>query len=163
MSHLFSSKFPSFFYYTPELLALLKLKLILRLIVTMTPEEWIQRYARAWETANSDEIVDLFTADAIYQSNVFREPYLGKESIRQYWQRVAGSQRNVKVRMGRPIIAQDRVAVEWWTTMIDPNDGEITLPGCLLLRFRSDGRCEDLWEYWEIKSGIHEPPSGWGI
>ena len=25
--------------------------------------------------------------------------------------------------------------------MIDPDDGEITLPGCLLLRFAPDGRC----------------------
>jgi uncharacterized protein (DUF433 family) len=26
--------------------------------------------------------------------------------------------------MGRPIITGDRVAVEWWTTMIDPDEGE---------------------------------------
>jgi hypothetical protein len=56
----------------------------------------------------------------------------------------AGSQRGVVVRMGRPVVGAERVAVEWWTTMIDPDDGEVTLPGCLLLRFAADGRCQEL-------------------
>jgi hypothetical protein len=62
----------------------------------------------------------------------------------------AGSQHEVSVRMRQPVIAADRVVVEWWTTMIDPDDGEITLPGCLLLRFAPDGRCQNLWEYWQV-------------
>lgn len=123
---------------------------------------WIERYRRAWETADADEIVDLFTQDAAYRSSVFREPYLGHSAIRQYWQRGAGSQRNVKVRMGRPVLGADRVAVEWWTTMIDPDEGEVTLPGCLLLRFASDGRCAELWEYWQVQPGRQDPPAGWG-
>jgi hypothetical protein len=103
--------------------------------MAMTPDHWIERCRRAWETADADEVVGLFTPDASYRSSVFREPFLGSEAIRQYWQRGAGMQREVAVRMGRPIITDDRVAVEWWTTMIDPDEGEITLPGYLLLRF----------------------------
>jgi SnoaL-like domain len=87
---------------------------------------------------------------------------LGSEEIRRYWQRGAGSQREVAVRMGRPVIAPGRVAVEWWTTMIDPDEGEITLPGCLLLRFAPDGRCQALWEYWQVQPGWQGPPDGWG-
>lgn len=29
----------------------------------MTRDEWIERYRRAWETGDADEIVDLFTPD----------------------------------------------------------------------------------------------------
>jgi hypothetical protein len=48
--------------------------------------------------------------------------------------------------MGRPITTDDRMAVEWWwTTVIDPANGEITVPGCLLLRFAPNGRCRDRW------------------
>ncbi len=111
----------------------------------MTLEQWIERYRRAWETADADEVVDLFTPDASCQPSVFREPYLGSDAIRQYWQRGAGTQREIAARMGQPITTDSRVAVEWWTTMIDPDEGEITLPGCLLLRFAPDGRCQDLW------------------
>lgn len=128
----------------------------------MTREEWIERYRRAWETGDADEIVDLFTPDAAYRSSVFREPYLGRDAIRGYWQRGAGRQRAVTVRMGQPVIAPGRMAVEWWTTMDDPDDGEITLPGCLLLRFAPDGRCHDLWEYWQVQPGRQDPPAGWG-
>jgi len=125
-------------------------------------EQWVERYGRAWETADADEIVDLFTPDASYRSSVFREPYLGHDAIRAYWQRGAGNQREVVVTMGRPVITDDRVAVEWWTTMIDPDEGELTLPGCLLLRFAPDGRCRDLWEYWQTRPGRQDPPADWG-
>jgi hypothetical protein len=40
--------------------------------------------------------------------------------------------------MGRSVVTDARVAVEWWTTMVDPDEGQITLPGCLLLRFAPD-------------------------
>jgi hypothetical protein len=63
--------------------------------------------------------------------------------------------------MGRPFVDGDRVAVEWWTTMIDEGE-EVTLPGCLLLHFGPDGRCVDLREYWNLEPGLHEPFPGWG-
>ena len=64
--------------------------------------------------------------------------------------------------MGRPFVDGDRAAVEWWTTMDDSDDGEVTLPGCLLLRFAPDGRCTALREYWHLEPGRHEPHDGWG-
>lgn len=78
----------------------------------VTPELWIDRCQRAGETADSGEVVDLFTADASYRLSAFWEPYIGSDAIRQYWQRGAGTQREVVVRMGRPVITGDRVAVE---------------------------------------------------
>jgi SnoaL-like domain len=128
----------------------------------MTYEQWIERYRQAWERADEDEIADLFTPDARYRSSVFREPFVGTQAIREYWRRGAGSQHEVVVRMGRPIATKARVAVEWWTTMVDPDEGAITLPGCLLLRFAPDGRCRDLWEYWQVAPGRLDPPAGWG-
>lgn len=44
-----------------------------------------------------------------------REPHMGNNAIRQYWQRGADTQRKVAVRMGRSVITSDRVAVERWT------------------------------------------------
>src|SRR5262249_56022314 len=101
------------------------------------------------ETADADEVVDLFTPNASYRSSVFREPFLGSDTICSYWQRGAGTQREVAVRMGRPIITDDRVAVEWWATMIDPDEAAITLPASLLLRFAPDGGGRDEGEDWQ--------------
>ncbi len=46
--------------------------------------------------------------------------------------------------------------------MTEVDDGELTLPGCLVLRFADDGRCEELREYWHVESGRRHPPAGWG-
>jgi ketosteroid isomerase-like protein len=128
----------------------------------MTVHEWAARYARAWERGDEDAVAALFTEDAEYRSAPFREPFRGESEIRAYWRRGAAAQQNVCVRMGRPIVDGDRAVVEWWTTMNDPDDGDVTLPGCLLLRFAADGRCSALREYWQLEPGTHEPHEGWG-
>jgi ketosteroid isomerase-like protein len=128
----------------------------------VTVEEWAERYARAWQDADEDAIAALFTADAEYRSSPFRQPYRGEAEIRAYWRRGAGAQADVRVRTGRPFVDRDRAAVEWWATLTDPDQGEITLPGCLLLRFAPDGRCSALREYWHVQPGGREPHEGWG-
>lgn len=121
---------------------------------------WIAGYARAWERADEALLVALFSEDATYRSSPFREPHRGHDEIRAYWRQAAGQQRDARVRMGTPYVDGDRVAVEWWATMLE--DGEpVTLPGCLLLRFAPDGRCTELREYWNRAIGHHEPPAGW--
>ena len=65
------------------------------------------------------------------------------------------------LRFGRPMVHGNRVVAEWWAVMRD-DGSEDTLPGCLLLRFASGGRCEELREYWHLEQGRHEPPEGWG-
>jgi hypothetical protein len=63
--------------------------------------------------------------------------------------------------MGRPFGEGSRVAVEWWTTMVNEG-GPVSLPGCLLLEFESDGRCSSLREYWQFAEGRLHPPAEWG-
>jgi hypothetical protein len=75
-------------------------------------------------------------------------------------QEVTASQSQVSVRMGRPFVDGNRVAAEFWTTML-VDGAETTLPGCLLLEFGDDGRCRSLREYWHFEGGLLEPcPSG---
>jgi hypothetical protein len=55
------------------------------------------------------------------------------------------------------------MAVEWWAMMRETEEGELTLPGCLLLRFAENGRCEELREYLHIEMGRRIPPrAAWG-
>ena len=104
----------------------------------MRPEEWAQRYARAWEDADDEAVGALFTDDATYRSDPFREPHRGREAIRAYWRGVTASQANVVVDIGRPVVAGDRVVVEWWTQM-DSDGTPVTLPGALILDFDESG------------------------
>jgi ketosteroid isomerase-like protein len=128
---------------------------------TMNVQEWVEEYGRAWGEKDPDAVVALFTENAEYRSSPFREPDVGSEGIRAYWLRATSTQEEVDVLMGTPIVAGDKVAVEWWATMRDAGE-QITLPGCLLLRFAGDGRCEALREYWHVEPGRHEPHADWG-
>jgi hypothetical protein len=48
----------------------------------VTVEEWLEQYRRAWEQADVETTVSLFTEDAGYDSHPFREPHIGSEAIR---------------------------------------------------------------------------------
>lgn len=124
--------------------------------------EWIERYRRAWEEADANAVVALFAPGALYRSQIFRDPHVGSDAIGAYWKQATATQEKVEVRFGRPVVQGDRVAVEWWAAMTEVDDGELTLPGCLVLRFADDGRCEELREYWHVESGRRDPPAGWG-
>jgi uncharacterized protein (TIGR02246 family) len=119
---------------------------------------WIERYGRAWEDADADGAAALFTEDAVYRSSPFREPHVGRDAIRAYSADATGTR--TRVRFGRPVEEANRAAVEWWATYIEAEEGEITLPGCLILQFASDGRCEELRETWNYAAGAQRPPPG---
>jgi SnoaL-like domain len=111
----------------------------------MDVASWVEAYRRAWEEKDAEAAAVLFDEQATYRSNIFEEPYVGREGVRRYWQDVTRTQEDVHVVMGRPFADGDRVAAEFWTTMV--NDGaEITLSGCLLLRFDESGHCLSLRE-----------------
>jgi predicted SnoaL-like aldol condensation-catalyzing enzyme len=122
---------------------------------------WLEAYRHAWEEENAEAAAALFAEDATYRSNIFEDAYEGRDGVRAYWTSVTSTQEDVRVLMGAPFVDGDRVAAEFWTTMV--NDGaEITLPGCLLLRFGADGLCTALREYWHVEPGRRDPPPGWG-
>jgi ketosteroid isomerase-like protein len=127
----------------------------------MDRRAWIEAYGRAWRDRDAEAVVELFTDDAVYRSSPFRAPHVGHVGIRAYWRTATATQERLELRFGAPIESGDKVVVEWWAVLSD--DGEdVTLPGCLLLRFAPDGRCEELREYWHVEPGRRDPPPGWG-
>ena len=128
----------------------------------MNIEAWIEAYGRAWRKRDPEAVVAIFTAEAIYRSSPFREPHVGSDGIRAYWEHVTSAQESLDLRFGTPIVESNRAAVEWWAVVTE--DGEkTTYPGILLLRFAPDGRCEELRECWHERDGRIEPHEGWGL
>src|SRR3954452_23915845 len=48
--------------------------------------EWIQRYERAWRTAGTDVLAELFTEDATYSTAPYEKPHRGLEAIGEMWE-----------------------------------------------------------------------------
>jgi ketosteroid isomerase-like protein len=128
----------------------------------LTVDEWIESYRRAWIEADSDLVSTLFADDGVYRWNVLEPAAVGRAAIKQYWDGETAKQSEVDVVFGTPFVdGPGRVAVEFWTRM--RYDGEpVTLPGCMLLRFDEDGRCQELREYWFVVDGDHATSDGWG-
>lgn len=122
---------------------------------------WLAAYGRAWRERDADAAAALFTEDAVYRSHPFREPHVGRDEIRAYWRGATSKQEGLELRFGEPVSAGSRAGVEWWAVMREGGEW-VTVPGCLVLRFAGDGRCEELREYWHLEAGRRGPPEGWG-
>jgi SnoaL-like domain len=122
---------------------------------------WLEGYRRAWERADARGVLELFTAGARYRSHPLRPAHSGHDGVAAYWARATADQVDVRVRLGDAVVDGERVAAEWWTTMVAGGD-PVTLAGCLLLTFAADGRCSDLRECWNLADGRIDPPPDWG-
>ncbi|MGI8462632.1 MAG: YybH family protein [Solirubrobacterales bacterium] len=112
-------------------------------------EDWISRYERAWRTAGTASLGELFTDDASYSTAPFERPYVGLEAISRLWEaeregpeelfeiesRVVAVEgatgvARIEVRYGDPV---DREYRDLWVIILD-----------------ADGRCRSFeeWPFW---------------
>jgi len=47
--------------------------------------DWVDRYERAWRTAGTEPLADLFTPDATYSTAPFEDRHGGLEAIAEMW------------------------------------------------------------------------------
>jgi hypothetical protein len=129
----------------------------------MTIQDWLDRYAQAWEHKDPDAAAVLFTENSSYLDMPFGEAYAGREGVKRYWIGVTATQQNVNVRLGAPVVAADQrhAAVEFWVTMENAG-ADVTLTGIMFLRFSPEGLCEELREAWHFAEGTIEPSATWG-
>ena len=123
-------------------------------------QEWLDLMGRAWRDRDPEAAAALFTEDAVYWSEPFRSPLLGRAEIADYWKSATSNQSGIDVSFGDPLVDGDRVAVEWWSVTTE-NGRPTTDAGGLFLRFE-DGRCSELREYWNLADGAVAVPQGWG-
>jgi uncharacterized protein (TIGR02246 family) len=113
-------------------------------------EDWLARYGRAWEMADPDAAVALFTEDATYRETPFDEVMSGHDAIRAYWSDIPEYHRDVSFRWVVLDVREDRAIVHWRTTYTAVKTGKpTTLDGIFVLEFdESSGRCRTLREWW---------------
>jgi hypothetical protein len=108
---------------------------------------WAEGYARAWRSLDAEAAAALYDEGVEVRTAPLREPARGRAAVLDYTRRVFGEESEHEVWFGEPIGAGDRAAVEWWATYLE--DGrEVTLSGCSMLRFGSDGLVVESRDYW---------------
>jgi ketosteroid isomerase-like protein len=119
---------------------------------------WIGAWQRAWPTQHVETIASMYAPGAVYSSHPFRPA----ETARSYLERAFGEETLVEAQFGKPVVAGDRAAVEYWAVLRTPEGGQITIAGAAFLHFDSEGRVTDHRDYWDQVDGRREPPNGWG-
>jgi ketosteroid isomerase-like protein len=121
---------------------------------------WVEGYERAWRTAGTDALAELFSPAASYLPSPWAPPLEGLDAIARFWD---------EEREGPDepfVMASDVLAVEDTTAVVrvsvDYDGGEVTPErwrDLWVIRFGSDGRCV-AFEEWPFAPGQrdgHEP------
>ena len=114
---------------------------------------WLDAYGDAWESKDPDKAANLFSADASYRVTPFEKPHSGPEGIREYWANVTAGQRNVEFQFEPLAVAGNTGFAQWSATFdVDPDGPSITLDGVFVLDFDENGKCQQLREWWHLKT-----------
>jgi hypothetical protein len=115
---------------------------------------WTEVWERAWPGADVDAIHALYAADAVF----FSQPFRDRQAPRAYVEWAFSEQAAAECRFGEPVVAGDRVAIDWWGA-ITALDGSVeTIAGTSLLRFSEDGLVVEQRDVWAAADGRVELP-----
>ncbi len=110
---------------------------------------WIELYERAWRTAGTGLLAELFSEDAAYRMSPYEQPARGLEAIGALWERerVAHNERfelrsEILAVEGETAVARIEVA---YATGAEYRD-------LWVVRFAADGRCHE-FEEWPFRPG----------
>ena len=130
----------------------------------MDTREAAERFARTWEAGwirgEVEAIAELYSEDVVHRSMPFRRQHHGRSGVVEYVRWAFSSERAIAVRFGQPLVAGDMAVVEYWATLVEEPAGRpVTIAGCALVRFQSDGLVAEARDYWNLTEG-HQQPTG---
>ncbi len=116
-------------------------------------ESWLKGYAEAWETLDADKVAVLFTEDATYQEDPYKDPFQGRKGIHEYWTTVTADQQDVNFTFEVLSVTGNTSTIHWHSEFIQSSTGStIILDGIFLLEFSQEGLCQSLKEWWHFKA-----------
>jgi hypothetical protein len=110
-------------------------------------EAWIEGYERAWRTAGTGPLAELFTEDASYRMSPYEEPVVGLAAIGALWERErVGPEEEFEM-------SHEIVAVDGGTAVVRLEvkyEAGAEYRDLWLIRFAADGCCREFeeWPYW---------------
>jgi uncharacterized protein (TIGR02246 family) len=115
---------------------------------------WIDGYERAWRTAGTDGLAELFTEDATYQTAPFHEPHRGLPDIEEMWEAERESPEEAFTMSAEIVAVTEARAVARLEVRYDPPDGQL-YRDIWIMEFAPDGRCRafEEWPFWPAGTG----------
>ena len=108
----------------------------------------LDAYGRAWETFDGDAWVAIFTEDAEYPGDPFREPLVGHNSLRAFVLESADTQRDVDFTVERHWVSGSTVLAAWHASWERRDRGGLVrAAGFLTAEVATDGRISRFREW----------------
>ena len=114
----------------------------------------LDAYGRAWETFDGDAWVAIFTEDAEYPGDPFREPLVGHNSLRAFVLESADTQRDVDFTVERHWVSGTTVLAAWQVAFVKRATGQLVrLAGFLTAEVAPDSRINRFREWAQYAPG----------
>jgi SnoaL-like domain len=119
---------------------------------------WVDGYERAWRTAGTAGLAELFSADVSYSQGPYREPVVGLPALARVWEAERDGP-DEAFRMAADVVAVDGdtavVRVEVWYEQPVREYRDLWV-----LRFDAEGRCRvfEEWPFWPDQPITGGPP-----
>jgi uncharacterized protein (TIGR02246 family) len=108
----------------------------------------IDTFARGWAKGQTDLIVSVFTADAVFVETPFSEPLRGSEALRRYWSEVPANQSEITVTTGEVYLAGPWFATEFKAVFRRRRTGEwVEAKGAIFCE-TAGGLVSEMRMYW---------------
>lgn len=108
----------------------------------------IDAFGRAWEAGNVDDILAVFTVDAVFQENPFGAQDKGTAAIRAYWKDVPANQAEVTFRSGEIYVAGPWFATEFQLSYRRRRTGQQAEARGAIFCETKDGKISEMRLYW---------------
>jgi hypothetical protein len=112
-------------------------------------QRWVTNYERAWRTAGTDQLAELFTDGISYLASPWGDAVKGLDTLARFWESErAGPDEHFTMTSDVVAVEGDRAVVRVAVEYLGPSDA----PGeqwrdLWVLRFAADGRCAEFEEW----------------
>src|SRR5437879_3976873 len=108
----------------------------------------VDAFGRGWERGDPEEILSVFTADAVFLETPFSDKETGHAAIRRYWTDLPANQAEVTFRSGEIYVAGPWFATEFRCTYRRRRSGEwVDARGAMFCETQ-DGKISEMRMYW---------------
>jgi hypothetical protein len=108
--------------------------------------QWIAAYERAWRTAGTAVLSDLFTADASYRAGPFEDAAVGLAAIGAFWESEREGPDETFTLQAEIVAAQDDTAVAR-AEVVYGDPPRRTYRDLWVITLAADGRCRAFEEW----------------
>jgi ketosteroid isomerase-like protein len=120
--------------------------------------DWVARYERAWRTAGTAGLADVFTDDVVYLPDPYAEPIRGLEAVARFWEAEREGPDEVFTLTAEVVADQgDRGVVRVEVVYGDPPEQEYR--DLWVITFDDGGRARE-FEEWPFFPGRPRGPAG---